>query len=126
MTEHSSTGNPATSVSDALVGELVNLSAYLSTWLARSRLLSNADMHRIAFESAERVRCILASRRDVDSVLLDELSTDARSSIRLRVACNANCSPETLMRLSMDADSLVKAAAADRLRFRWSAKSDRC
>jgi len=117
MTEHSSTGNPATSVSDALVGELVNLSAYLSTWLARSRLLSNADMHRIAFETAERVRCILASRRDVDSVLLDELSTDARSSIRLRVACNANCSPETLMRLSMDADSLVKATATDQLRF---------
>jgi len=113
--EISKSSQPDDSTQEEALSRLIELIASLSIWLAMCRLLTQDGMNRLAFECSERVMCILASRSDVDGPLLDQLALGCSASVRLRVACNAACSKDTLIRLATDNDTMVKAAAVEKL-----------
>ena len=106
---------PGDSIQEDALSRLIDFNARLSMWLAKGRSLSQEGMNRLAFECSERVQCILASRSDADSPLLDQLAFDRSASVRLRVACNAASSVDTLSRLAVDDDAMVSAAATENL-----------
>lgn len=103
----------AFSVDDWLV--VLRTSPNVQLTAAGIRTLHAEVLDLLARASQFRVRVRVASRRDLDEVLLRLLSADRHEAVRLAIAKHRRCPPEVLATLAGDSAPDVSEAARTRL-----------